>query len=260
MTTRKTITILLMTSLVFYLPACSDDDDPVNPGGGNGVPVTDPVGQILQDEVPELAQDIVAMVPALATGQMGGKDVTEPWFDETCTCWRWGEYDGEYSETSYWETSTNFAVTFYAGETPQMLFEGSDRTAVEVSHSYYETDYNDKVGPPVDKYSSKSVTYTLNGEITEVEPGIIQVSGSGSGQISGGTGIEDDWEGYAEDFTISLFMTQPLVACPTGSLEFDLESVSFSVGFTGSTTASWAYSAGPGDPTTGTFPIPCGNR
>jgi hypothetical protein len=260
MTTRRIFSILIATSLIFLLPACSDDDDPVDPGGGNGGTVTDPVGQVLQEEVPALAKDIVAMVPALATGQLGGKDAEDPYFDETCTCWRWSEYDGEYSDNSYWESSTSYAVTFYAEEVPQMLFEGSDRTEVSVSHTYYESDYTGEGRPPQDKYSTKTVTYNLNGEITMISEGVAQVSGSGTGQLSGGTGVGDEWEGYSEEFDISLYMTQPLTQCPTGELDFDMEAVSFSVAFDGSSTALWFYSVGPGDPTTGTFPIPCGSR
>lgn len=114
--------------------------------------------------------------------------------------------------------------------------------------------------PPVDKYSTKSVTYTLNGVITMVSEGVVQVSGSGSGMLTGGTGEGDDWESFSEEFSISLLMTQPLTGCPTGMLDFEMESVSFDVDFDGSNEAQWFYSVGPGDPATGTFPIPCGSR
>jgi hypothetical protein len=54
-------------------------------------------------------------------------------------------------------------------------------------------------------------------------------------------------------------MTLPFGGCPTGSLDIDLNPAAFSVGFAGTSAATWTYSSGqPGEPQRGSFGVVCG--
>lgn len=255
---KKIPVIVAVAGLLFLNLACSDDDDPVGPGD---ITVTDPRLEPLQAEGTALAQKIIEIIPVLAQGQLGSKDETDPWFDGTCTCWRWNESDGDFSDPiQEWGRSTDYGVTFYNGGTPQMEFEGADRIALELSFNYWETHFDDVAKAEGKKYSSKLVSFVLALQATGFSAGTVTVTGSGVGEVSGGISVGEGWEGYFESIEISVNLTVPFIGCPTGSIDLDMEEASFRMGFDGSSMANWSYSAGPGDPLTGTFSILCGSR
>ena len=119
MTTRSRFLCLLISLGLCFSLACSSDDD--NPTNVNIPDPEDPVLASVRGESIILAQGLVDLFPALATGGLGGKDASEPVFDPSCTCWRWYDSDGGGSELPpYWSRYWDFTVTFYQGETPQM--------------------------------------------------------------------------------------------------------------------------------------------
>jgi hypothetical protein len=255
MSARYFSAFLLLTALLFLNIACSDDDDPTGPGN---ITVTDPRVEPLKDEGTALAQDIIATIPALAQGQLGNKDETEPYFDPTCTCWRWGEYDGDYTDPLFsWERSTSYTGTFMNGGVPQMEFEGADAIDVTLYYSYYESTCDDVEEKDANRYSSKSVNFNLNLQVTEFSDDPATLTGTGTGSVSGGEQVGEEWEGFYEEIEVTIEMTVPFAGCPSGSIDLDMEEASFSMGFNGSSSASWSYAAGEGDPLTGTFTIIC---
>jgi hypothetical protein len=258
MTTRHLLIFLTLVALLFLNLACSEDDDPTGTGG---ITITDPRLEPLQAEGTALAVNILEVLPALAQGQLGNKEETEPWFDTSCTCWHWAEYDGDSSDPlQEWGRSTDFTATFFNGETPQMEFEGADRITLDLVYNYWESHFDGETKSEGNKYSSKSVIFYLSLEATGFSLGTVTVTGSGTGQVSGGTTVGEDWEGFFEEIDVAVNLTLPFIGCPAGFLDLDMEEASFSMGFNGTSIATWSYLAGPGDPLTGTFSIPCNSK
>jgi hypothetical protein len=253
MMTRKHLLLsLLSTLLVFNLGCFGSDDAPTGPE------IPDFENLAVQDLATEgaiLSQAIIDVASDLASGAMGGgKDITDPYWDPSCNCWRWYEGEGDYEDPLVnWERGMSFATTFYNGDTPQMEFEGADKIAVDLFYNFWESQFDAK-------YSSKSVTFNLSLEVTDWAMGVATITGDGTGEVSGGRSIgEEDWEGYYEEFNITETMTMPFQGCPGGTMTMANEEASFIITFTGGTTANWAFQAGPASDS-GSFPLDCGSR
>jgi len=254
MTTRRSfIYYLLTTLLVFNLGCFGSDDDPNVPD----IPVIEnPVIKDLAVEGAVLAQTVIEVIPEVAQGGLTTKTEGDPWFDELCGCWRWFEEDGDYDDPiQNWARGMDFAVTFYSGDTPQPGFEGADKIGLDLNYNYWLTKFGDK------NYSSKSVMFNIQLEATDWAMGSVTITGSGTGEVSGGTSTgKDDWTGYFEDFGVAVNLTLPFGGCPAGSIALDLEEASFDMGFNGSPTASWTFSAEVGTPDTGSIGMTCGSN
>ena len=252
MTTRPAIACLILALFILLLPACSDDDDPVTPPGPT---YDDPVLQALAEEGAIVAQGLVDVFPGVASGALFTKDAIDPYWDESCTCWRWGFFDEFYGGPGEsWYRGWNFAATFYKDDVPQMDPEGADRVSLQINYSATESSYTDEMN---NIYRDFSVN--LAAEITMLSEGVFEINGSGTGALTSYAMNDGVPSEIFEEFTSSLYMTYPLGQCPTGMLTLDFDPASFSVSFHNEGVAYWEYQVGPGEPTTGNFNLTCGD-
>jgi len=252
MTTRTVPLFLLLSAFFIFFPACSSDDDPTTPE----IPVyDDPVLAALTQECAILSQGMIDVFPNVATGNLGAKDAVDPYWDPSCTCWRWSSFEEFYGgPDSSWYRGWNFAVTFYLGETPQMEFAGADRITIQVGYSYNENNWTDE-----NNYTNKNFYLNQLVEVTDTGEGYVEVSGSGSGQLSSYIAVDGETSEVYKDIIVSLYLTIPHGACPTGMLTLDFNPASFTVSFDHDGVAYWEYQVGPGDSDTGSFHLSCGN-
>jgi hypothetical protein len=254
MKSRHILLLLLLTGLLVLIPACSSDDDD---NGGTAPPIPtydDPVLEAMATEGAEVAQGIIDMAPGWMAGQVGKRDTTAPVWDAECMCWRWTISEGEYTDPmDTWSRVWALALTYYQGETPQQDFEGADRIGV-VTVFNSNASSNSEAGS---KYAW--FTFTLETFIEPGGPGLIMISGSGAGNLGAESYAGEDYTYFNDELTIVVNLTMPLTGgCPTGALELDTDTKSFSVGFNGGSTAYWDYVFGPGQFKEGEMKISCG--
>lgn len=246
--------LALLACLFVLVPACSDDDE----GSPTNVPPTtyaDPQLQAMTHEGTLVVQGLIDMFPTWMAGQMGKKDATDPTWDPNSQCWRWTDTESEYTDPLYtWSRTWNFALTYYQGETPQMEFEGADSIGMILGYHFGESDYRNETNSfNTNFYFTLALTGVPNG------PDSIMVGGSGEGEFNGYFTVGEEYTQIYENLAVMMNLTMPVLGgCPVGSLEFDTESTSFSMGFDGESTAYWDYVTGPGQSVQGTITLTCG--
>ena len=252
MTTTRHILLAILTGLLVFSLGCSDDDgenNPTIPGGGS-----DPAVELIQAEGAAMAQALVETLPELAGGALGSKSIGDAYYDETCVCWYWGDYEGNENSNPWWARSTNFSGAFFDGDTPQMDFEGADKIVLTMMFMYDGSDFSETT------YHSKSIVFDMNLDGTGWLQGAMAISGTGTGHASGGTGNYEDeeWDGFFEEFDIDVDLVMPPLGCPTGTIGLATEEASFVMGFNGTGTATWTYKVGQTQVGAGTFAVGCG--
>ena len=251
MNSRPFPLILLISCLLILIPACSEDDIPTVPV----IPtIEDPLLASLSQEGAVISQGFIDMIPAWAQGDLGGKETTPPTWDPSCNCWRWSSNEGDVSDPLHtWGRNWSFALTIYQGETPQMEFEGADRIQVDIGYGYNASDYRDE-----SNNSNTNFFINMELEITDFTAGMVYVEAVGLGEFSGYFMADGEYSQIYKEIILSLILTIPFGDCPSGGLDLDMDTTSFSLGFDGTTTAWWYYSVGPGDPEKGSINFVCG--